>query len=178
VLCSAAVCLSACSALPLSADGVKRRHDSERLVALVQFGAYVQSLDDSELAQQYDEMLSQYEASPSSDTAIKLSLLLSRDRSRPDALPEALRLLRDASETRGKDADLGRIIYYLVNAQYLALNDSGSLSTMLTEEQARSARLDAELAEVRATLQVAEKNRAALERQLNALKTIEEDQPR
>jgi hypothetical protein len=51
--------------------------------------------------------------------------------------------------------------------------DNAALSASLSEARERSTRLDAELAAARATLATAERERAALVQQLDALKAIE-----
>lgn len=166
-----AACLSACSTIGLKPDGVAHSRD---LAALVRFGNYVQTLDESELERQYTQLLAHYDASPSSDTAIKLSLLLSRPGARPAALAEALALLTDACSGQGEHAEFGWVMYHQISERYVAATDQTSLSARLNEEHARSVRLDAELAEVRATLEAAERQRVALAQQLDALKAIEE----
>jgi len=167
------VCLSACSAAGVKPDE-GRGAQGRDLAGLVRFGNYVQTLDEAELEREYTQLLARYDASPSSDTAIKLSLLLSRPGARPAALAEALALLTDACSGEGEHAEFGWVMYHQISERYVAATDQTSLSTRLDEEHARSVRLDAELAEVRATLEAAERQRVALAQQLDALKAIEE----
>jgi len=139
----------------------------------VRFGTWVQTLDDAKLDEQYERMLMQYRASPSNDMAIKLSLVLSRPGAQAGALAEALALLTEVQSGQDEDNGLGRIVYQLIAERHLAATDNASLLALLSEERERSARIDAELAAARATLQTAERERAALVQQLDALKAIE-----
>ncbi len=154
------------------------RAAEESLTALLGFGASVQRLDDSALASRYDELLDDYRASPSNGRAIKLSLLLSQSDARPEALSEAVTLLANASQGDGREAELGRILYQMTSARYLAVADRTALATMLEEERAHGARLEVELVKTRAALEIARRDREALERKLDALKAIEEAEPR
>jgi hypothetical protein len=173
VLATAAACLSACSGTALLSEGDSDARTSRNLADLVRFGTWVQTLDDAKLDEQYERMLMQYRASPSNDMAIKLSLVLSRPGAQADALAEALALLTEVRDGNGDDTDLGRVVYHFIREQHLAAADNDSLSTLLSEERVRSARLEAELAAARATLGTAERERAALVQQLDALKAIE-----
>lgn len=166
-------CLLACSAAGFKTqDNVGRGDDLE---GLVRFGNYVQTLDEWELERQHQRLRASYEASPSSDTAIRLALLLSRPGAPRGALADALTLLTDARDSRqGSQAEFGWVLYHQISARYVAAADSTSLAQRLGEEQARGARLDAELADARTTLDAAERQRIALTEQLDSLKAIEE----
>lgn len=141
---------------------------------LLRFGNRVQTLDDEGVDQEYRRLLAQHEASPSSNTAIRMALVLSRPGAAPDALAEALVLLTDTRTEPRAYADFSSILYGQINERYLAATESTSLSGRLGVEQYRSARLDKELAQIRATLESAERQRIALGQQLDALKAIEE----
>lgn len=173
MLATAAACLSACSGTALRSEGDSDARTSRNLADLVRFGTWVQTLDDAKLDEQYERMLMQYRASPSNDMAIKLSLVLSRPGAEADALAEALALLAEVQSSEGEDAELGRIFHRFISERHLAAAGSDSLSASLSEERERSARLEAELAAARATLQTAERERSALVQQLDALKAIE-----
>jgi len=172
VLATVAACLSACSSTTLSESDSKAR-TSSNLAELVRFGTWVQTLDDAKLDEQYERMLMQYRASPSNGMAIKLSLVLSRPGAHASALAEALALLTEAQSGQEGDTDLGRIVHQFISERHLAATANASLLASLAEERQRSARLDAELAAARATLERAERERAALVQQLDALKAIE-----
>jgi len=174
VSCTAAVCLSACSgAEPRPESGTPNITEAD-LAELVEFGSYVQTLDDWECDEQYEHLVTQYRASPSNDRAIMLSLLLSRPGAKPHALAEALVLLTDARNGRGEHTELGRVIYELIGERYLEATHAESLATLLSEARDHSSRLDAELAEMRAALAAAERERTALTQRLEAFKAIEE----
>ena len=166
---SLTVCLSACSAFGIKTDAQR----AEGLAGLLRFGNEVQTLGDEELERQYRRLLERHEASPSSNTAIQLSLILSRPGARPDELAQALVLLTDARTSEGEYADFSWILYWQVSERYLVATEGTTLSARLGAEQARGALLDAELTEVRATLEAAERQRIALGQQLDALKAIE-----
>jgi hypothetical protein len=138
----------------------------------VRFGTWVQTLDDAKLDEQYERMLTQYRASPSDDMAIKLSLVLSRPGAEAGALAEALALLAEV-QSQDEEPDVGRIVYQFISERHLVAMDNAALSASLSEARERSTRLDAELAAARATLATAERERAALVQQLDALKAIE-----
>jgi hypothetical protein len=140
----------------------------------LRFGNQVQTLDDAALEQEYGRLLAQHEASPSTNTAVRLALVLSRPGASPDALADALVLLTDARSGPGAHANFSAILYGQISERYLAATESTSLTGKLGMEQYRSARLDAELARIRATLATAERQRIALGQQLDALKAIEE----
>lgn len=166
-------CLSACSGLASRGTAGSPVDEGEPLTALVRYGTYVNTLDEAEIDRHYRELLTQYRALPTSDTAIKLSLILSRPGAPPAALSQALALLANACSGRGDDAEFGRVIYHLVGSRYRAATDNGSLAAELSAEQARSTQLDAELTETRATLEAAEREVVALVRRFDALKAIE-----
>jgi hypothetical protein len=166
---TAAACLSACSAVTTRPDRVANAN----LAQLVRFGAWVQTLDNAELDEQYQELLTQYRASPSHDRAIKLSLVLSRPGAQAGALAEALALLAEVQHGQGEDAELGRLFYSSIRERHLAATALESLSASLTTERDRSAALDAELAAARAVVETARRESAALGQQLDALKAIE-----
>ena len=168
------MCLSACSGAELRSESGTPDVTEGDLAEIVGFGSYVQTLDEWERDEQYEHLLTQYRASPSNDKAIMLSLLLSRPNAQSQALAEALVLLTDARNCRGEHIDFGRVIYELIGERYLAATRAESLATLLSEERERSSRLDAELAEMRAALATAERERTALTRRLDALKAIEE----
>jgi small-conductance mechanosensitive channel len=65
-------------------------------------------------------------------------------------------------------------LYHQISARYVAAADSTSLAQRLGEEQARGARLNAELEDARTTIDAAERQRIALTEQLDSLKAIEE----
>ena len=165
--------MSACSGTALRSAGDSSANRSGDLADVVRFGTWVQALDDAKLDEQYERMLMQYRASPSNDMAIKLSLVLSRPGAQAGALAEALALLTEVQSGQDEDNGLGRIVYQLIAERHLAATDNASLLALLSEERERSARIDAELAAARATLQTAERERAALVQQLDALKAIE-----
>jgi len=173
VLATATACLSACSGTALRAEGDSDARTSRNLADLVRFGTWVQTLDDAKLDEQYERMLMQYRTSPSNDMAIKLSLVLTRPGAEAEALAEALALLSEVQRGEGEETELGRILYGFISERQLAAAGSDSLSASLSAERERSARLEAELAAARATLQTAERERFALVQQLDALKAIE-----
>jgi hypothetical protein len=142
-------------------------------VDLVRFGAWLQTLDNAELDAQYEQLLTEYRASPSNDMAIKLSLVLSRPGAQAGALTEALALLTDVRDGVGDDAELGRLFYSLIRERQLAAANLESLAASLAEERERSAGLDADIAAARALVATAERERTALVQQLDALKAIE-----
>jgi hypothetical protein len=164
--------LSACSASPTRADGSTARQH-EHLAALVQFSAYVRTLDEAELEEHYRSLRTQHRTSPSSDTAVKLSLLLSYAEAPPDALVEALQLLSDVSDGNTDDAVFARLIYDLISERYAATASNGSLTDLLLHERDSNQRLTEELVEARASLTAAQRQRAALSQQLDALKAVE-----
>lgn len=172
VLATAAACLSACSGAALRSASDSDARASRNLAELVRFGTWVQTLDDAKLDEQYERMLMQYRTSPSDDMAIKLSLVLSRPGAQADALAEALALLAEV-QSEDEGPDLGRIVYQLISERHRVAMDNAALSAALSEARERSTRLDAELAAARATLATAQRERAALVQQLDALKAIE-----
>jgi len=173
VLGTAAACLSACSGTAPRPEGDADARTRGNLVELVRFGTWVQTLDDAKLDEQYERMLMQYRASPSNDMAIKLSLVLGRPGAAADTLAEALALLTEVQSGNGEEAELGHLLYALIGERHLTVTDNDSLSALLSEERERSVRLGAELAAARGTLATAERERAALVQQLDALKAIE-----
>lgn len=161
--------MSACSAFGIKTDAQR----GASLAELMRFGNEVQTLGDEELEREYRRLLERHEASPSSNTAIRLSLVLSRPGARADELAEALLLLTDARTAEEEYADFSWILYRQIGERYLVATEGTTLSARLGAEQARGALLDAELAELRATLAAAERQRIALGKQLDALKAIE-----
>jgi hypothetical protein len=167
---SLAAFLSACSALGY----VPQAPRAGSVAELLRFGNRVQTLEDEGIEREYQRLRAQHEASPSSNTAIRMSLVLSRPGAPPDALAEALVLLTDTRTEPGAYADFSAILYGQINERYLATTESTSLSGRLGVEPRTAILLDAELAQIRATLKTAERQRIALGQQLDALKAIEE----
>lgn len=173
ILLLAATSLSACSALGTRFD-VSAARQREHLAELVQFAAYVRTLDESELQRDYRSLQTEHRASPSSDTAVKLSLLLSYSAAPPDALVEALQLLSDVSDGNTDDAAFARLVYDLISERYAATASNGSLTDLLLQERTRSQSLRDQLIEIEASLADTQRQRAALAQQLDALKAVEE----
>jgi hypothetical protein len=144
------------------------------LTALVQFAAKARTLDESELQRDYRSLQAEHRASPSSDTAVKLSLLLSYSDAPPDALVEALQLLSDVSDGSTDDAAFARLVYDLISERYAATASNGSLTDLLVQERARNQTLREKLIEIEASLADTQRQRAALAQQLDALKAVEE----
>ncbi|HJR69287.1 MAG TPA: hypothetical protein VKA43_04550 [Gammaproteobacteria bacterium] len=165
--------MSACSGTALRSEGDAEGRTSRNLAEIVRFGTWVQTLDDAKLDEQYERMLMQHRASPSNDMAIKLSLVLSRRGAQAGALAEAMALLMEVRDGQDEDAELGRILYQFISERHLAATANTSLSALLSEERERATRLETELMAARATLETAERERAALVQQLDALKAIE-----
>ncbi len=142
----------------------------------MRFGGYVRTLDAAALKRDYGEILQRHSASPSTDTAIRLSLLLSESDSPPHTVGEVLGLLRHAYEGRkGDEADFARLLHDLIGKRASCEDDpDSSLAELLARERDRNRSLDRELAATRASLEAEQRARGALTKQLEALKSVEE----
>ncbi len=173
ILLLTAPSLSACNVLRTRIDSAETRQ-REQLSALVQFAANVRTLDEFELQQNYRMLQTEYRTSPSSDTAVKLSLLLSYSEAPPDALVEALQLLNDLSDDDTDHSHFAQLIYDLISERYAATASNGALTDLLLQERNENRRIAKKLAASESSLAASQRQRAALAQQLNALKAVEE----
>jgi hypothetical protein len=154
-------------------DSAEARQHGQ-LSALVQFATDVRSLDQFELQQAYRILQTEHRTSPSSDTAVKLSLLLSYSEAPPDALVEALQLLNGVSDDDTDHSQFARLIYDLISERYAATASNGALTDLLLQERNENRRVAKKLAASESSLAASQRQRAALAQQLNALKAVEE----
>jgi hypothetical protein len=148
------------------------------LAALSRYGTEVRGLSAEQLEAQYRALVAQSAADPSPETRIKLSLLLSDPAAPFVDTGQALRLLGDVMVREGTaesaDAEFASLLYYLLSERSCVDLRRATLAQMLTSERERAARLGTELRETREDLDSERAHRRTLERQLAALKSLEE----
>lgn len=148
------------------------------LAELARFGNAVRRLDGRRLEQEYRELVSQNDASPSSDAAIKLALLLSAPNVPFNDIDQATRFLRDVMYRETGDpqshTEFAQLLYNLLSERIYNESDDEPLQALLDQARERNDELTVQLMRLRTQLDEERERTATLEGQLNALKELEE----
>jgi hypothetical protein len=145
---------------------------------LIRYGNEVRSLDAGALEEEYRRLVTQYDAAPTIDEAVRLSLLLSNPNAAFYDANRAMRLLSDetrasAGDTPGNE-EFARFVRHLLGERACVATEDAALADMLVEQRARNRSLDQELARVQEALLAERQHRETLQAQLNALRALEE----
>jgi len=151
--------------------------DASGLLELIRYGNRVRAAIGADLSEEY-QRLAFGEPAWSDDAAIRLALLLSAPNTEYHDVDQATRLLRDVVE-RVPAADSGKaalatLLLHLLNERVYAASEDEALANRLSEARDRNEQLAEELASTRAALAEERERRQRLERQLDALKRLEE----
>lgn len=151
--------------------------DTSELLDLVRYGNRVRAAFGADLSEEY-RRLAFGAPNWSDDAAIRLALLLSAPNTEYHDVDQATRLLRDVVE-RVPAADSGKaalatLLLHLLNERVYAAAEDEALANRLSEARDRNEQLTEQLASARAALDEERERRQRLERQLDALKRLEE----
>ncbi|HEX6993941.1 MAG TPA: hypothetical protein VF339_07315 [Gammaproteobacteria bacterium] len=151
--------------------------EPSRLLDLVRYGNRVRAGFGTDLSGEY-QRLAVGDAGLSDEDAIRLALLLSAPNSPYHDVDQARRVLRDVVERApardDENAALATLLLHLLSERVYAEAQDEALANRLSEARDRNEQLTEELASVRAALDEERERRRALERQLDALKRLEE----
>ena len=175
-----AVLLAACETnrFPSEPPDPAPAEPSAELADLARFGNTVRRLDGRQLEREYRSLVLQNGSAPSSDTAIRLALLLSAPNAPFTNIDQATRFLRDVMYRETGDppahTEFAQLLYNLLSERIYSESDDEPLQALLDQARERNDELSGQLAGLRSEL-AAERRRAdTLEGQLNALKELEE----
>jgi len=151
--------------------------EPSRLLDLVRYGNRVRAGFGTDLSGEY-ERLAFGDAHVSDEDAIRLALLLSAPNTPYHDVDQARRVLRDVVERVPAQNDesvaLATLLLHLLSERVYAEAQDEALANRLSEARDRNEELTEELASVRAALAEERERRQTLERQLDALKRLEE----
>jgi hypothetical protein len=169
-----AAALSGCQGLGPGRSGTSG-DESE----LIRYGNEVRRLESAALEQEYRDLVAEYATTPTGESAVRLSLLLSRPGASFYDIDRAIRLLGETTlgfeENEPPNLELTRFLYNLLSERSCVAANDGALAEMLNEERSRNARLDEELVEARSALSTERQFREMLQAQLNALRALEQE---
>ncbi len=165
-----AAATAAAAAAPVPSDDV--------LAELSRYGNKVRELGGKQLEQQYRQLALANDSMLSSESAIKLSLLLSAPNSAFQDIDQATRFLRNVvyreAGQEPKIAEFARLLYNLLRERVYSDSDGDATLALLAKERDRNEQLNRQLTKVKSALALERKQRETLEGQLDALKKLEE----
>lgn len=144
---------------------------------LIRYGNAVRSFDEVGLEREYARIYQAYAENPSTDSAIRLALLLSYPGASfydPDRARQMLGGVSAQEANPSETAELANLLTHFLNERNCVTDDSAALADLFIAERNRNRELSSQLTQVRAALDAERQVRQNLQGQLDALKELEE----